>query len=201
MSLKNINFDIGNNLHTKIIDEEGGHYDDRNVFLKYVIDKISYIIKAIENNINKEKEIIYSDVDISFYKNFESITNKYEEDLVFQQSVPGFKLNSGFIIIKPNIITLNFFQNVKTLMIQNKLYDQTAIRELIYSEDNNISYNYLPYDKYITGGNIVDHNDPNNERKWELKNKNIYMHHGNYSTGIDTKYNQLKFVWNKIKNN
>ena len=139
-------------------------------------------------------------VDIAFYKPFEDYINKFEEELLFQQSVPGLKLCAGFMVIKPNISNLNFFKDVIKVMNSDKndIHDQTAIRKMIYSKNNTKKYKYLPYDKFITGGNIVVTTNPNDEKKWILKNKDIYMHHGNYSTGDDIKYNQMKFVWEQI---
>ena len=198
-SLKKINFDTENCLHTKYINEDGCHYDDKKEFANYMLEKIKLIIQTIENNIDKER-FIYSDVDIAFYKPFEDYINKFDEELLFQQSVPGLKLCAGFMVIKPNISNLNFFKDVIKVMNSDKndIHDQTAIRKMIYSKNNTKKYKYLPYDKFITGGSIVDTTDPNNEKKWILKNKDIYMHHGNYSTGDDIKYNQMKFVWEQI---
>ena len=102
------------------------------------------------------------------------------------------------MVIKPNINTLNFFKDVIKIMKETGCHDQRAMRQILYSKDNKYKFNYLPHNKFITGGNIVDTGDPNNETKWKFSNKDIFMHHGNYCTGVDIKYNQLKFVWDKM---
>ena len=200
-SLKNINFDIDNNLNTKIYDEDGCHYNERCQFAEIHLRKIKWLVDIIQKNLNGER-FIYSDVDIAFYKNFDNIIKNLKNDLVFQQSVPGFKINAGFMVIKPTQTTLNFFKQVIKIMEKTGCHDQAAMRKILYSKNNIYKFNYLPYDKFITGGNIVNTSDPNNEKKWKLDErfKDIYMHHGNYSSGIDIKYNQLQFVWNKIHN-
>lgn len=95
--------------------------------------KIDTIIRGISENINSDNNIfIHSDIDIQFFGDFvkECQKIKYtDDDILFQKG--GRSICLGFMVIKANNKTKNFFEEIKKTMIYNKVYDEKAAKFLL----------------------------------------------------------------------
>jgi len=119
-------------------------------FLRCINSKIELVIESIK--INDGEVIIWSDVDIVFYDiSPDSIREQLRDnDLLFQRE--GHKtseVNTGFIIMKCNNKTLDFFETVRSGLNNNHdVNEQFIVNELITSKEITASWGYLSFDYY-----------------------------------------------------
>jgi len=172
--------------------------------------KVDTILKGINENINKQNNIfIHSDIDIQFFGDFikdcKNIFSQSNCDILFQKG--GRSICMGFFICKANTKTKQFFTDIKSKMKANGKNDEYNAKQLLniplgYSEkkvnkpdlfDNeySIKWNYLPSKKYINGTHVAI-STANEEFK--PPPQTTIMHHATYTTGVENKIKQLKYV-------
>ena len=181
-----------------------------NGWIETMYFKVDTILKGINENINKQNNIfIHSDIDIQFFGNFiEDCKNIFSQsncDILFQKG--GRSICMGFFICKANTKTKQFFTDIKSKMKTNGKNDEYNAKQLLnippgYSEkkvnksdlfDNeySIKWNYLPSKKYINGTHVAI-STANEEFK--PPPQTTIMHHATYTTGVENKIKQLKYV-------
>ena len=175
---------------------EKGEYGEKG-FRETMADKVRMVIKAIEDNMGEF--IIYSDVDVQFFKGFEDDIFKYNDknvDIYAQNDTPKCPENvilcAGFMIINCNDKTLNIFRD--TLKIIHYFeHDQYAFNYL----KNKLNWSILPEDKYYT----IAYNTGNDLWRFEKYDNipsGILMHHGNWVGGIENKLKLLDYIKSEI---
>jgi len=162
-----------------------------------MIEKINSIIDNID--INDDKYLVYSDCDIQFFSDlvFEIGNN----DILFQEDGHPENLCAGFFICKQNNYVLEFFKEVKKILIENlngKIHDQTVINHLFNSGYDKIKKNTLPPNKYWTIGGKI-RGIWNGENNFNIT-EDIIMHHANFTIGIENKIKLLNLVKKKYEN-
>lgn len=113
------------------LDEEGKIGNE--TFKKAMVHKVSTIINAIKNNFNEI--IIYSDIDVQFFKSFEKHIIELVSgfDLLIQRDSPFGVFCAGFMVINCNYKTLSLFTMIKKLMIDRNTHDdQQILNELLF---------------------------------------------------------------------
>lgn len=173
--------------HTGEYESEGFDYT--------MIEKLSLIIESID--LSDKRFLVYSDCDVQFFSKLEF--DLMDNDIAFQQDGSPNNLCAGFFISKQNHSVLNFFKEVKQILIKNlngRIHDQTIINHLFNNGYDKIKKTILPHDKYWTvayseiGGvwdGVRDFNIP----------INLIAHHANFTIGIKNKINLLKLVKEK----
>lgn len=104
-----------------------------NAFRKAMVLKVSTIINAIKDNFLES--IIYSDIDVQFFQNFEDFIrcNILDYDLLIQRDSPFGVFCAGFMVIKCNQNTLSLFERIKELMLERNTHDdQQILNELLF---------------------------------------------------------------------
>ena len=181
-----------------------------NGWIETMYFKVDTILKGINENINKQNNIfIHSDIDIQFFGDFikdcKNIFSQSNCDILFQKG--GRSICMGFFICKANTKTKQFFTDIKSKMKANGKNDEYNAKQLLniplgYSEkkvnkpnlfDNeySIKWNYLPSKKYINGTHVAI-STANEEFK--PPPQTTIMHHAAYTTGVENKIKQLKYV-------
>lgn len=95
--------------------------------------KVSTIIEAIQENNNEI--IIYSDIDIQFFKKFKNYIKKemLNYDMLIQRDSPFGVFCAGFMVIKCNRSTLNLFKKIReTMLLRDTHDDQQILNELLF---------------------------------------------------------------------
>lgn len=168
-------------------------------WMKSMHDKVDLIIRGIEENWNEY--FIHADCDIQFFGDiekdiFEQIEN---EDILGIDDNPidrNSEICCGFLVCKGNDKTLSVFKKVKELM-SGQYHDQFVFNKI---KNNFVSSKKLDFKYYeITHGNgpiIWDPSIP------ILKlNKNILVHHANWTMGVDNKIKMLETVKGLVNGN
>jgi hypothetical protein len=166
------------------------------------LKKVDFIIDAIREN--WDKVFIFSDVDIVFFQPIEKIIKQmiHGNDFVIQQAMP-LKLGkqnkeivcTGFFVMRGNQNNLNLWLEARKYV--KKLSDQKSFN-LVLMEDKfkKIKWKFLPVG-FFNGGLITGkHWVPGQELEIP---QNIYLHHGNWTNGINNKIAQLDYVIRKVK--
>ncbi len=119
--------------------------------------------ELIYRELLKKDNVVYVDGDIVFKKDFENDLSKFSPnvDIVFQNDLRPSKPNrewvcAGFMFIKSNETTLNFFKPAKKLgkkFTKYKTQDQTYINK----NRKKFSYSILPLDEYPNGAHYYQH--------------------------------------------
>ena len=147
--------------------------------------KTGMVIDAISNNFGEV--IVISDIDIVFYdKCIPTILKTIENvDISFQRENPRRNVNIGFIAIRCNDTTLNFWKTVRQVCMDNNTWDQKVVNQLLYKDKYPIKWNRFPPRIWCR-----------TQRKLP---KNIILHHANLAGTKAKKYNQFKKVASLIK--
>ncbi len=153
--------------------------------------KVDFIIQAVKDNIGKI--FVFSDVDIQFFGKTKDIILKLikDKDMVIQRNDPSGRMAcSGFFACRGNKRTLKLWQDVKAYMIKSGKSDQAALNYVLRKTPS-VVWNFLPV-KFFGGGTLTG-------RIWEPRQKlpipdDIIMHHANWTTGINNKIAQLRYV-------
>jgi hypothetical protein len=160
------------------------------------IRKVDLIIRAIQENWGSI--FIFSDVDIQFFAPVQEKILKLMEgkDLIFQKNSPNGVLCTGFFACRGNEKTLQLWQDVKQVMLKNKINsDQNSLNRCIkrHSKTNpyNVVWGYLP--KTFFGGGTLTGFEWKPGMHLPIPN-GIMMHHANWTKGIKNKIAQLIYV-------
>lgn len=160
------------------------------VFLK--LSMLNNLLNAHPDN----SIFVYSDVDVQFFKPFHSILNKLLEnyDIVFQSD--RFAQCSGFFACKKTKITKFLFTVALNLMKSGKAgRDQVAINLAL--EKVPIKYISLPMQFFnYTFSPSFELYKKNWEPEFGKLNipKSAFMHHANWTLGIENKLKMLQCV-------
>ena len=166
-------------------------------FSHTMVEKINHIIDNID--VNDSEPLVFSDCDVQFFNDFsnEVIVELDDKDIKFQSDITC--LCAGFFFAKQNSTTLNFFKDVKKLLltvVDKKVDDQQVINHII--KQYPINWGTLS-NKYYT---IAMSTGP---RQWNGEDFNlsfnINAHHANWTLGIDNKYKLMDKVKKKVKKN
>jgi hypothetical protein len=147
--------------------------------------KTGMVIDAIQNNIGDI--ILISDIDIVFYdKCIPTIHDTIKDvDISFQREKPRHGVNIGFIAIKCNETTLNFWKTVREICLTTNTWDQQVVNNLLYKNRFPIQWNRFPPKIWCKTQGKIPHN--------------IILHHANLAGTKSQKYNQFKKIRNIIK--
>lgn len=152
--------------------------------------KTGMVIDAISNNFGEI--IVISDIDIVFYdKCIPTILKTIENvDISFQCETSRRTVNIGFIAIRCNETTLNFWKTVRSQCKETKTWDQKIVNKLLYTKKYPIKWNRFPaeiwnksQEKASSGG--MPHN--------------IILHHANCAGTKEEKLAQFSEVESLIK--
>lgn len=152
--------------------------------------KTGMVIDAISNNFGEI--IVISDIDIVFYdKCIPTILKTIENvDISFQRETLHRTVNIGFIAIRCNETTLNFWKTVRSQCKETKTWDQKIVNKLLYKQKYPIKWNRFPAEiwcKSQSSGNAggIPHN--------------IILHHANCAGTKERKLHQFSKVESSIK--
>jgi len=175
------------------------------------IQKLEKIIEFFDDSENTQDYFIFSDIDVQFFNPFhEEILEKLKDnDIAFQDDGPS-SVCTGFFASKKTDKCKNFFTNVlDELKKVQKTYpdcyrkhadDQRMTQFCLNKITNNIKYiklshNYFNFRHSLNYG--ID-----NRRIWvpyediEIP-PNIYLHHANWTKGVEIKILLLDYVRSK----
>jgi len=165
-------------------------------WMKVMLSKVDLIIKAIQENWNKI--LIVSDVDIQFFRPTQKliVSALQDKDIVIQRESPSGQLCAGFFACWGNKKTLKLWQEIKKLMQNNQANnDQHGLNLLLKSKKFNNPYNvqwdYLPVEFF--GGGVLTGKAWHPGKELPVPD-NIVMHHANFTTGMNNKIAQLRYV-------
>jgi len=174
------------------------------------VDAVAYtadmVIRGIKENWGGY--FIYSDVDIQFFRPIKKIVKELivNNDMVIQKARPSGSPCSGFFVCRGNDRTLFLWEEIRR-RLNDKAYreanpedigDQEELRKLIFeSNPFNIVWRLLP-DGFFTGGTLTGKQWYPGERL--LLPKDIFLHHANWTIGMENKIAQLKYVKNVFDN-
>lgn len=152
-------------------------------FGNLMIVKFELIYQELINNSN----VLYVDGDIVFKKNFSDklIDAAVDKDIVFQNDLRPSKPNrewvcAGFMFIKSNNITQEFFKPTKKLVRKFSKY-KTHDQSYINKNKKKFSYSILSLDDFPNGAHFYNH----------YSNLDPYIIHFNYVRG-DKKLELMK---------
>jgi len=142
--------------------------------LKIWLFKLNDIINVIKENWSQT--ILYSDIDIQFFKPIRTIVEDAirDKDLVFQRE-GGLKcVNIGFMAIRCNDKTLSFFKKILKIVEETRQWDQKVISDQI-KQEGTLSWGFFPHEiwSWSQGGH------------WG----NVALHH---ATGVNLPAEKLK---------
>lgn len=170
-------------------------------FADTMLAKINHIIDNID--VNDFNPLVFADCDIQFFKDFkEDIINELGDfNVKFQNDISC--ICAGFFICRQNEQVLKFFNDVKTelnIVRINKVDDQQVINKFINSgKYNDYKIGLLSSNKYFT---VAASN--HGTRQWNggefIIPSEVVMHHGNWTVGLDNKFNLMEYVKNKVNN-
>ena len=166
-------------------------------FSETMLEKINHIIESIDTGDNEP--MVFADCDIQFFGDFKEdiIAQLGNSDIKFQNDVVC--RCAGFFVCRQSDKVLNFFENVRQILIKNMrpgVDDQVVINSALQQNlFPNLNHGLLD-NKYFTVAmatgakqwNGEDFNTP----------KNIYTHHGNWTMGMDNKVKLMNYVKNQL---
>lgn len=111
-----------------------------------------YKTTALLQQIRQEegKIIIFSDIDIIFFKKVEGLVNNCikDKDIVFQREYEASGVNIGFMAIRCNTASLKFWETVLSKIRQTKEWDQVVVNQLLYQEQYDIRWGRFPQEAW-----------------------------------------------------
>lgn len=149
---------------------------------------------------------IHSDVDIQFFRPTKAIISALmqDKDMVIQKDHPRGLSCAGFFACRGNERTLKLWQEVKKRLMDKeymranpKTNDQLEMQNFtIKSNPFNVVWALLP-NEFFGGGTISG-------KRWNpgdtlVVPQGIFMHHANWTVGIENKIAQLEYVRNMQK--
>lgn len=155
-------------------------------------DMIMRLIKEFPGEI-----IVYSDVDIQFFKSFknEILQLMKGKDFLIQKGSKK-SICAGFFVFRANEKVLIMFEEIQKKMNANiKTNDQIEMARILLGKNCLIRWDYLPI-TYFSGGSET-------ERIWNPGDymrvpEKIVMHHATWTLGIENKIAQLSYVKNIV---
>lgn len=164
--------------------------------------KVSQHIRACEENMGDK--FIYSDCDVQFFKPFVNtmIEELEDYDIACQDDVfPYGDRNTycaGFFICAANDKTLNFFKSIYQMMIQIHQYDPSYNDQMALNALAHQLKHKLLSSKFYT---IAQTTNCLWDNQYYIDNipSDIFVHHANWTHGIDNKRKLLDLVKSKQK--
>lgn len=153
--------------------------------------KVNYVLKSIEECWGGE--FIHADCDVQFFKPFKKdILSQLDDCDVAAQQDEKNELCCGFFICKANKRTKNLFEEVKRLM-SNKTNDQVVLNSIKnnYVKSKTLDHRYFSVVQYLQKEYIPLWTP---EIKIDIFDKNIIMHHANWTIGVENKIKLLDTV-------
>ncbi len=142
------------------------------------IFKTKLIIELIEENFGNS--IIFSDIDIQFFRETESIIKESlgKYDMVFQGENKFSGVNIGFMAFNCNNMVLDFWKEVLKIVEKEGEWDQKVVNNLIM--ENKVNWGYFPEEIW----------------NWFLTSewKSIALHHAVGVRSLNMKLFQMKIV-------
>jgi len=167
---------------------ESGEYGSKDA-IQFWKEKTKYILEILDR---ESRPFLYSDVDVHIVKDFTKDLKLGQKDIVFQldKYLWGIRptICAGFMYMKPNNSVKQMFEWVLK-NLEKYGDDQKAInRYLIWRK---IKWGVLPKTYYSigfdNGGKIW------NGEEVKIKNRDYYIIHLNYTTGIKNKLELLNY--------
>jgi hypothetical protein len=163
-------------------------------------DTMQHKLDVILNGIEEcwGKQMIFSDVDIQFFRPFLSDLNEKLQDCDMVTQEDCGTMCAGFIACNCNDNTRNLITTVKK-NYRNMVNDQVALNHFKHI----VKYKLLSKTKYFTIGNFFNNKD--GTHVWDNITdvnipQDIILHHGNYVLGTDNKIRLMKYVRDNWKN-
>lgn len=184
------------NLHNEfeVISSTGKqHSNDGNYFSEgfneTTKDKIIFLLNVLENSVDENEFVLFSDVDIIFLKPIKNyLTQYFEYDIVFQNGFGG--LNTGFFLLKNNNVIKKLLQDV----IENcYLYDNDQITLNNVIKNHNVKFSMFG-DEILSPAHILGPRIWNGE-DLRIPN-NTLVFHACWCEGTDKKIKLLEYVRN-----
>lgn len=194
--------------HIKQLSKSGAY--ETAGFAETMIDKINHVIDNID--IEDSEPMVFADCDIQFFSDFsaDAINELGDVDIKFQDDLIA--ICAGFFVCKQTIGVLNFFKNIKRILVDNIIPsddgqvvlkpgvdDQTVLNKILQSNTNiGIKWGLLTRSKYFTVASSVC-----GPRQWVGQDftppKDILIHHGNWTVGLENKFKLMNLVKNKVE--
>ena len=160
--------------------------------------KVNYMIEVVEKNIGNI--IIFSDIDIQFFKKCNRLIEKSIEnnDILFQsENWPEKRINAGFIVIRCNEKTIEFFREVSKVEFEKlRYFEQSAMSEILEKNTIGLRWDILPAQFWAMSHRLAPPHD-------------IVLHHANCTEpiirdgrkvgSIELKLEQYKIVKDYLK--
>lgn len=154
--------------------------DDQNFgtdeFYAIISEKVKTLITKILPAEEKAGQpyFILSDVDIQFFQSCSKLIadNMHGKDMLFQrENYRNSEVNTGFVIIRPNKETKEFWTKVLKIMKKKHTNEQTAVNMIISKEK--VKWGVLPNTIWANSNPAYD------PRKKNFSE--IYLHHANFT--------------------
>ena len=173
-------------------------------WIETMLHKVDLVIRGIEENWGGF--FVHSDVDIQFFRPIGAVIIKLMEgkDMVIQKDHPRGLSCAGFFACRGNKKTLALWQEIRRRLSDKEYmknhpgtHDQQELKNLtILSNPYGIIWEFLPT-TFLNGGTLTG-------KRWNPGDKlslpsNIYLHHANWTVGIENKIAQLKYVKSLVK--
>ena len=171
---------------------------------KATVQKLEKIIEIFDDPENNQDYFIYSDIDVQFFNPFhDEILKKLEyNDIVFQSDGPSSVCTGFFACRKTNkckdffISVLNELKQVEKIKPETE-DDQTMTQHCL-NKNVDIKYTRLSND-YFNYRHSLNYNNKITPKLWTPYTNialpsNIYLHHANWTKGIENKILLLEYV-------
>ena len=168
-------------------------------FSETMVEKLNHIIANID--ITDDEPLVFADCDIQFFSDFsEDIKNELDDyDVKFQNDVVC--RCAGFFVAKQSEEVLNFFRMMRELLLKNikpGIDDQVILNSMINQNmDLGVKHGMLPNNKYFTVAASSTGPKQWNGEDFEVP-KELLVHHGNWTVGLDNKFKLMRMVKNKM---
>jgi hypothetical protein len=166
-------------------------------WLDLMHQRLDILIKTISENMGDI--IVYSDVDIQFFRPFKNMIYPMMEnkDIMVQRNRPTGSVCAGFYFCKCNEKTLKLHQKIKEYMVSHPgSNDQDGMDYLLrINNADHIQWSLLPDEFYNPGMHTGKRWSPGNQLKIP---QNIILHHACWTVGIDNKIKQFEYVRNIV---
>jgi hypothetical protein len=168
-------------------------------WIETMLHKVDLVIRGIKENWGGI--FIHADVDIQFFRPIGDTIMKLMigKDMVVQKDHPNGLSCAGFFACRGNKKTLALWAEIRRRLSDNDYMrkhkgtnDQFELHNLtIYSNPFNIKWALLPK-AFMSGGTLIG-------KQWNPGDtlqlpEGMYMHHANWTVGVENKIAQLKYV-------